>query len=48
MGSPIYFSEVTAQLRLMLERLIFPWLSYEDFSLVPPKRMPACWIFFTN
>ena len=27
MGSPIYFSEVTAQLRAFLERLVFPWLS---------------------
>ena len=33
MGSPIYFSEVTAQLRAFLERLIFPWLT--TASLLP-------------
>ena len=32
LGSPIYFSEVTAQLRAFLERLIFAWLSYNDYS----------------
>lgn len=48
MGSPIYFSEVTAQLRLMLERLIFPWLLYEDFSLTPPKRMPVVLTYTMN
>jgi len=48
MGSPIYFSEVTAQLRLLLERLIFPWLSYEDFSLTAPKRMPVLLTYTMN
>jgi len=47
-GSPIYFSEVTAQLRLLLERLIFPWLSYEDFSLTAPKRMPVLLTYTMN
>lgn len=31
-GSPIYFSEPTAQLRAFMERLIFPALSYNDYS----------------
>lgn len=48
MGSPIYFSEVTAQLRALLERLIFPWLSYEDFSLTPPKKMPVLLTYTMN
>ena len=48
MGSPIYFSEVTAQLRMLLERLIFPWLSYEDFSLTAPKRMPVLLTYTMN
>ncbi|MBP3286842.1 MAG: flavodoxin family protein [Prevotella sp.] len=47
-GSPIYFSEVTAQLRMLLERLIFPWLSYEDFSLTAPKRMPVLLTYTMN
>ena len=39
LGSPNYFSEVTAQMRAFLERLVFPWLSYNDYSLTAPKRM---------
>ena len=27
MGSPIYFGDVTGQMRTFLERLAFPWLS---------------------
>lgn len=40
LGSPIYFGEVTGQMRTFLERLAFPWLSYNDYSLTAPKRMP--------
>ena len=35
MGSPIYFAEVTARLR------IFPWFSYNDYSVTAPKKMPV-------
>lgn len=48
MGSPIYFSEVTAQLRAFLERLIFPWLSYNDYSLSAPKRIPVILTYTMN
>lgn len=41
LGSPIYFGEVTGQMRAFLERLVFPWLSYNDYSLTAPKRMPV-------
>ena len=41
LGSPIYFGEVTGQMRAFLERLAFPWLSYNDYSLTAPKRMPV-------
>ena len=41
MGSPIYFGDVTGQMRTFLERLAFPWLSYNDYSLTAPKRMPV-------
>ncbi|MBQ8269918.1 MAG: flavodoxin family protein [Bacteroidaceae bacterium] len=41
LGSPIYFGEVTGQMRSFLERLVFPWLSYNDYSLTAPKRMPV-------
>ena len=41
LGSPIYFGEVTAQMRAFLERLAFPWLSYNDYSLTASMRMPV-------
>ena len=41
LGSPIYFGEVTGQMRTFLERLAFPWLSYNDYSLTAPKKMPV-------
>ena len=41
LGSPIYFADVTAQMRALLERLAFPWLSYNDYSMTAPKRMPV-------
>ncbi len=33
-GSPIYFSDPTAGFRALIERLIFPELSYNDYSCV--------------
>ncbi|MBR3090316.1 MAG: flavodoxin family protein [Prevotella sp.] len=41
MGSPIYFGDITGQMRTFLERLAFPWLSYNDYSMTAPKRMPV-------
>ena len=41
LGSPIYFGDVTGQMHTFLERLSFPWLSYNDYSLTAPKRMPV-------
>ena len=41
LGSPNYFGEVTAQMRAFLERLAFPRLSYNDYSITAPKRMPV-------
>lgn len=41
LGSPNYFGEITAQMRAFLERLTFSWLSYNDYSLTAPKRMPV-------
>ena len=47
-ASPIYFGEWTAMARAFLERLVFPWLSYEDFSCSAPKKMPLAWIYAMN
>ena len=41
LGSPVYFGDVTGRMRTFLERLAFPWLSYNDYSLTAPKRMPV-------
>ncbi len=41
LGSPNYFGEITAQMRAFLERLAFAWLSYNDYSITAPKRMPV-------
>ena len=41
LGSPIYFGQITGQLQGFLERLAFPWLSYNDYSMTAPKKMPV-------
>ena len=48
LGSPVYFGEVTGQMRAFLERLVFPWLSYNDYSLTVPKRMPVALVETMN
>lgn len=47
-ASPIYFSEWTAMTRTFLERLVFPWLRYTDFSCAAPKKKPLAWIYSMN
>ncbi|MBQ8021024.1 MAG: flavodoxin family protein [Paludibacteraceae bacterium] len=48
LGSPNYFGEITGQMRAFLERLAFPWLSYNDYSQTVPKRMPVLLIETQN
>lgn len=47
-ASPIYFGEITALLRAFLERLFFPWLSYEDGSCNAPRRVPTAFLYTMN
>ena len=47
-ASPIYFSEWSAMTRAFLERLVFPWLRYTDFSCAAPKKKPLAWIYSMN
>ena len=47
-ASPIYFGEITAELREFLERLLFPWLSYEDGSCNAPHRVPTAFLYTMN
>ena len=41
LGSPIYFSEVTGEMRSFFERFLFQYLNYDDYSkpLSPKKRI---------
>ncbi len=48
-GSPVYFGDVTADLRAFLERLWFAGLMYNKAHMVRnPKRMPVKILFTTN
>lgn len=47
-ASPIYMGRNTAQTQAFLERLVFPWLSYNDFSISAVKKMPVVFIYTMN
>lgn len=48
-ASPIYFGEVTGQLRSFLERLLFPFFTYEaNYKKIAPKRMPVTMLYTMN
>ncbi|OOM14635.1 NADPH-dependent FMN reductase [Clostridium saccharobutylicum] len=48
-GSPIYLGTITGQLQSFLERLLFPYLVYdENYSTIPPKKMPTSFIYTMN
>nr|WP_321377548.1 flavodoxin family protein [uncultured Bacteroides sp.] len=47
-ASPIFYSDITAQLRAFIERLTFPWLSYNNYTTHAPKRVPTAIIYTMN
>ncbi len=48
-GSPIYLGEMTGQLKSFLERLLFPYYTYQkEPRYVTPKRMQTCMIYTSN
>lgn len=48
-GSPIYLGTITGQLQSFLERLLFPYLVYdENHSAIPPKKMITAFIYTMN
>lgn len=48
-GSPIYFMGVSAGLRALLERLLFPFGVYDAaYSSLAPKRMPTAFVYTMN
>lgn len=48
-GSPIYFGDITGQLRCFFERLLFPYFTYEEgYKKIAPKKMPTAMIYTMN
>lgn len=48
LGSPIYFSDVTGNMRCFLEKLMFPFIAYSKTETVEHKRMPVACIYTMN
>ncbi len=49
LGSPIYFNDVTGEMRSFLERLYFPNITYtKEHTQLYPKRRQVGWFFTTN
>jgi multimeric flavodoxin WrbA len=46
-GSPIYFGDVTGEMRSFLERLLFPNISYDEFGRSDFPRRVSCGLIFT-
>jgi multimeric flavodoxin WrbA len=49
LGSPIYFGEVSGEMRSFMERLLFPYFTYDDppRSLFP-RKIPTAFIYTMN
>lgn len=49
LGSPIYFGEVTGEMRSFLERLFFQYLVYDQArTVLVPKKINTCFIYTMN
>ena len=48
LGSPIYFSDVTGNMRCFLERFMFPFIAYSKTEKVDHKKMPLACIYTMN
>jgi multimeric flavodoxin WrbA len=45
-GSPVYLGEVTGMMRCFLERLIYPYIVYDnEFTSLAPRKIPTGCIF---
>ena len=47
LGSPIYFGDVTGEMRSFQERLLFPNISYDEFGKAVFARQVSCGLIFT-
>lgn len=48
LGSPIYFSDVSGNMRCFLERFMFPFVAYSKTESVEHKKMPLAYIYTMN
>lgn len=49
LGSPIYFGNVTGEMRSFLERMVFPYLVYDkEHTMIFPKKLRSGWIYTMN
>ena len=49
LGSPIYFGNVTGEMRSFIERMVFPYLVYDkEHSMIFPKKLRNGWIYTMN
>lgn len=49
LGTPVYFSGITGQMRSFCERLLFAYLNYDkSYSSCAPKKMPSAFIYTMN
>ena len=48
-ASPIYFMDITGEMKCFLERLLFPYLTYEKgFRSIAPKKLKTATIYTMN
>ena len=49
LGSPVYLGSISGQMRTFLERLLFPWLVYDNAgSSLAPSHMPTAFFYTMN
>ncbi len=49
LGSPVYFGDVTGEMRSFLERLFFPYLAYsKDYRSIFPGKLKTAFIYTMN
>ena len=48
LGSPVYFGDLTGNMRCFLERFMFPFFAYSSHETVEHKRMPLACIYTMN
>lgn len=48
-ASPIYFGDVTGVMKAFMERLLFPFVTYdENYTPIPPKKLETAVIYTMN